>query len=158
MANISCSGTQQTADPLPPGPAVCGVMCASSFHSHSRQQRVWRFAEGCCQETWCLSWSADTSAVLPDQSSSAAAASHQCCWSLDRVTILTAATADTFQTLTFDTDHSSWSRILSHQLVMLAELHSADIRVRSILNSLFAHVQPVCAVVFTVLCLTFTDV
>ena len=40
MANISCSGTRQTADPLPPGPAVCGVMCASSVHSHSRQQRA----------------------------------------------------------------------------------------------------------------------
>lgn len=156
MANISCSGTQQIADPLPPGPAVCGVMCASSVHSHSCQQRAWRFAEGCCQETWCLSWSADRSAVLPDQSATEAA-SQQCCWSLDRVTILTVTTVDMFQTLTFDTGHSFWSHILSHALVVFAELHSADIRVRSILNSLFAHVQPVCAVVFTALCLTFTD-
>lgn len=158
MANVCGSGTRKTADPLPPGPAVCGVMCASSVHSHSRQQMAWRFAQGCCQETWCLSWSADRSAGMPDQSAAAAAAaSRQCCWSLDRVTMLTAATADTFQTPTFGTEHSFWSHILSRALVVLAELYSADIRVRSVLNSLFAHVQPVCAVVFTALCLTFAD-
>ena len=157
MASISGSGTQQTADPPPPGPAVCGVMCASSVHSHSRQQRAWRLAEGCCQETGCLNWSADRSAGLPEKSpAAAAAASQQCCRSLGRVTNLTAATADTFQILSFGTDRSFWSHFLSYTLVVLAELLSADIRVRSTLNSFFAHVQTFYAVVFTALCLTFT--
>jgi hypothetical protein len=156
MVNVSASGTRQTADPLTPGPAVRGDMCASSVHSHSRQLRAWRLAEGRCQGAGCLNWSADRSGVLPDQS--AAAGSQKCSWSVDRVTNLAAPTANTFQILTFCTDRSFWFRVVSLTTVVLTELlTSADIRVRSILISFSAHVQPVCAVVFTVLCLTSTD-
>jgi len=129
-------------------------MCASSVHRHSRQQRASRLAERCCQETGCLSWSTGRSAGLPDQSSSAA--SQQCCWSLDRVNNPATSTANTFQVFTFGTYHSFWPHFLSHTHVELAEFLSADIREHSILNSFFVHVQPVYAVVFTALCLTFT--
>ena len=40
MANVYASGTQQITDPLQPGPAVRGVMYASTVRSPSRQQRT----------------------------------------------------------------------------------------------------------------------